>query len=399
MPATVETHPRRILVLHASDELYGSDRVLLDILTRLDRDRLEPVVALPDDVPGGGALSAALGRCHIDVERLSLGVLRRRYLRPSGLPLLAAHLLAARRRLSHLAVDRGVELVYSNTVAVQAGALVARRLGLPHVWHVHEIMERPAPVARLLRWSLRANADRRIAVSQAVADWVGVPETRVIHNGVAEPRLPPAEREARRRELLAGRRGPLVGWIGRVSSWKGHEAFLELARRAAACWPEAVFVVAGGAPAGSERLVEELRASLAADPAGGRIRYLGEVADGPRLAGSLDVLVACPTRPDPFPRVVQEALWQGVPVLAVRTGGLPELVRDDVTGALVDRATADDLLAGLTRLLAGDRLAAMGAAAREDAVTRFDMGRFVRQVEGELLGALGRRPGRAGAGG
>jgi glycosyltransferase involved in cell wall biosynthesis len=375
-------------VLHASDELYGSDRVLLDVLTRLDRDRLDPLVVLPDDVPGGGALSEALGRCRIDVERLPLGILRRRYLRPAGLPVLAAHLLAARRRLSRLAADQRVALVYSNTVAVQAGALVARRLRLPHVWHVHEIVERPAPVAGLLRWSLRANADRRIAVSQAVADWVQVPGTRVIHNGLAEPRLAPAEREARRRELLGGRRGPLVGWIGRVSEWKGHDAFLELARRAAACWPEAVFVMAGGAPAGSERLVEELRHALAAESAGGRIRHLGQVADGPRLAGSLDVLVACPTRPDPFPRVVQEALWQGVPVLAVRTGGLPELVRDGVTGALVDRPAPDDLLAGLTGLLEGGRLAAMGRAARDDAAARFDMDQFVRRVETELLGAL-----------
>src|SRR5207247_5446792 len=128
--------------------------------------------------------------------------------------------------------------------------------------------------------------------------------------------------------------GPLVGWVGRVGAWKGHGAFLALARLAAARWPEAVFVLAGGAVPGLELQVGELRRELDGDAAGGRIRYLGHVPDGPRLVGALDVLVACPTRPDPFPRVVEEALWHGVPVLAVRTGGLPELVRDGVTGVL-----------------------------------------------------------------
>jgi glycosyltransferase involved in cell wall biosynthesis len=138
-------------------------------------------------------------------------------------------------------------------------------------------------------------------------------------------------------------------------------------------------------------MVEELRREVAADSAGGRIRYLGHVPDGPRLIGSLDVLVACPTRPEPLGRVVQEALWHGVPALAVRTGGLPELVRDGVTGALVDGPDPEALLVGLASMLAGGRLDAMGAAARDDAAARFGLGRFVRQVEDELLDALASR--------
>ena len=389
--------PRRVLVLHASDELYGSDRVLLDVLTRIDRDRLRPLVVLPRDVPGGGALSGALDRAGIEVVRQPLAVLRRRYLRPTGLPQLAVRLAADRRRLSRLARERGVALVYSNTVAVQAGGLVARRLRLPHVWHVHEIVERPAVVAGLLKLSLRVGADRRIAVSRAVAEWMDIPGTRVVHNGISEPPMAAGERERLRGELLAGHAGPLVGWIGRVSGWKGHDAFLRLARLAAPRWPQAMFVMAGGAPPGSERLLEHLRGELAADSAGGRIRHLGEVADGPRLAGALDVLVACPTRPDPFPRVVQEALWQGVPVLAVRTGGLPELVRDGASGLLVDRAAPEALAAGLATMIGGGRLGAMAAAARADAAARFGVDRFVRQVEEELLDALAGGPVRAGA--
>jgi len=87
--------------------------------------------------------------------------------------------------------------------------------------------------------------------------------------------------------------------------------------------------------------------------------------------------------------VAQEALWHGVPVLAVRAGGLPEVVTDGVSGVLVDGPDPAALAAGLDRLLDGGRLAAMGAAGHEDVAARFDMDRFVRGVEAELLGALG----------
>lgn len=383
--------PLRFLALHAGDELYGSDRVFHDLLVGLDRERFEPVAVLPRDVPGGGALSRRLLAAGVDVRRRRLAVLRRRYLRPAGLTLLAARLAADLLGLARLARRLRCELVYTSTTAVPAGALVARLLGLPHVWHVHEIVGSPAPLSRLLRSGLGLSAEV-LAVSRAVAGWVGpqrCPVT-VVHNGLDEPRPPAGERAALRERLLRGRRGPLVGWVSRVSDWKGHPVFVEMAERVAERHSEAAFVLAGGAVPGRPELVSELERRLSRSPHSERIQYLGEVADGPRLVAALDVLVACPTRPDPFPRVVEEALWHGVPVLAVATGGLPELVADGRTGRLVAAADPGLLSDALEGLLDPGVRAAMGRCALETSA-RFSLPVFVETISGILERAASAR--------
>jgi glycosyltransferase involved in cell wall biosynthesis len=371
----------RVLALHAGDERYGSDRVFEDVVVGLDRDRFEPVVVLPRDVPGGGELGRRLCEAGLEVHRRDLAVLRRRYLAPAGLPVLATRLARDAVQLSLLAGRLRCDLVYTNTAAVLGGGLAARRSGRPHVWHVHEIVESPRPVSRLLRASIAHLSTEVIAVSQAVARWIGPLERplTVLHNGVGERRATPAGRAAMRERLLAGRAGPLVGWVSRVSSWKGQERFVDMAERVVAARPDAVFVLAGGAVPGHGTLVDALHRRIAGSAYRDRIRYLGEVPDGPALVGALDVLVACPTRPDPLPRVVAESLWQGVPVLGVRTGGIPELVEDGRTGRLVASAEPADLAAGLLELLEPGTLASMSRRAAQVG-DRFAVAPFVERV-------------------
>ena len=382
-----------MLALHASDERYGSDRVFHDVVVGLDRDRFEPVVVLPRDVPGGGDLGRRLSVAGLEVHRRDLAVLRRRYLAPAGLPVLATRLARDAVQLAWLAGHLRCDLVYTNTAAVLGGALAARRSGRPHVWHVHEIAESPRAVSRLLRASIAHLSTEVIAVSQAVSRWIGplkCPLT-VLHNGVGGPRATPAGRAATRERLLAGCAGPLVGWVSRVSSWKGQERFVDMAERVATARPDAVFVLAGGAVPGQESLVDALRGRIAATTHRDRIRYLGEVADGPALVGALDLLVTCPTRPDPLPRVVAEALWQGVPVLGVRTGGIPELVEDGQTGRLVGSAEPADLAAGLLELLEPGTLASMSRRAAQLG-DRFAVAPFVERV-GAILDRAAGSPG------
>lgn len=376
--------------MHSSDELYGSDRVLLDVLTSLDPTKITPVVVLPSDVPGGGGLSARLRDAGIEVHTRQLAVLRRRYFTVPGALLLAWRTLMDIIWLGRLARRRSVSCVYSNTMAVQSGALVAAVLGIRHVWHVHEIIERPKIAKRLLRFSLLRLSAEIIVVSNAVAKWVAsdrVP-VHVVHNGI-DARLQPAGPTADyRQQLLASRAGPLIGWVGRLSPWKGYELFTSFAQQAARDSEDLAFVIAGGAPAGTNGVADALRQRIASGPAPSQITYLGEIADGRRLIAALDLLVACPTQPDPFPRVVQEALIEGVPVMAVRTGGLPELIVDGVTGAIIDAAKCAALTEGMRQLLAPGRLRTLGAAARDDALERFAMDAFVTRIQGIMLAEL-----------
>src|SRR2546430_15594658 len=98
----------RLLVLHSSNELYGSDRVLLSLVRGLDPLRFEPIVILPDDVPGGGTLAEALSKVGAEVHVRSLAVLRRRYLSPWGIGQLLLRTVADLWYLGTLARRRDI---------------------------------------------------------------------------------------------------------------------------------------------------------------------------------------------------------------------------------------------------------------------------------------------------
>jgi glycosyltransferase involved in cell wall biosynthesis len=95
----------------------------------------------------------------------------------------------------------------------------------------------------------------------------------------------------------------------------------------------------------------------------------------------VDVLVL-PSRREPFGTVLSEAMAVGTPVVATRVDGLPEVVQDGVTGALVPPGDVDALAAAVLRVLA--RREEMGAAARE-AARRFHTDAYVDRIEALLM--------------
>src|SRR5262249_581198 len=81
--------------------------------------------------------------------------------------------------------------------------------------------------------------------------------------------------------------------------------------------------------------LESLRQRTAELGLSDRVVFLGTRDDIPEVLAALDVLVHCPTAPEPFGRVLAEAMAVGCPVVAACCGGIPEVVDDGVTGLLV----------------------------------------------------------------
>jgi len=104
--------------------------------------------------------------------------------------------------------------------------------------------------------------------------------------------------------------------------------------------------------------------------------------NAPGLMRHLDVLVL-PAYEEPFGTVLAEAMAVGTPVVATAVDGLPEVVRDGVTGRLVAPGDPQQLAAAVLEVL--ERRAEMGAAARIDA-RRFATDSHVEQVERLLCG-------------
>jgi glycosyltransferase involved in cell wall biosynthesis len=293
-------------------------------------------------------------------------VLRRELLSPRGLVRLAQDHREMRPALERLVKAQRVDIVHANTSVILGLRGIAPRL----VTHVREIYP-PTPVAWPLHRRAILGSDRVVCVSEAVHAALGTasPHVRVIVDGLGvQP-----ERAPRREARLALGLPPdafVVAVLGRISSWKGQEVLARALAESPLADRGAIGVVAGDAWPGQEQHESALRDAGAA--AGDRLRLVGFREDVATVYGAADVIAVPSTRPDPLPNSALEAAAAGCCVVAAAHGGLPEIVRDGVTGRLVapddHRALATTLAALADDPAARDRL---GAAAASDAQARF----------------------------
>lgn len=191
---------------------------------------------------------------------------------------------------------------------------------------------------------LRA-ADLVIATSAQEAGRLnakGIRNVRFISNGVRP--LPQAPRDYLA-DQLGVRATQRVLYVGRLSPEKRPDLFLGVARTLAGRRPDLDFVVIGGGP-----LDERMRAMAESPVLADRTYFAGLRRDVGQLLRGADVLV-CPSDTEGTPRVVIEAMIGGVPVVATRVGGLPDLVADGTTGVLVPPGAVDLLAEAVEGLL------------------------------------------------
>ena len=113
-----------------------------------------------------------------------------------------------------------------------------------------------------------------------------------------------------------------------------------------------------------------------------RIVFLGWREDVPEILSAVDIL-ALPSLNEAVGRVILEAGCLGVPAVASRTGGVPEIIRDGSTGILVSPGSARELAEGILLLLRDkEKRRAMGQAAKEWVSGEFSAGNMVKQIEG-----------------
>jgi glycosyltransferase involved in cell wall biosynthesis len=364
----------RIVIVHSSDEMYGADRILLQVVAGMRQVEPAPevLVWLPDDITHGPTpLCHELAREGVAYEHVSLPIIRRANLRPAGLVSLARTSWGLRRRLRH----EGVDLVYCMTSACLLAAPVARSLRVPTVaLHVQEMWS--GKEAALLR-ALARFTNLRITISPAVdrAARLANPASVVVDNCVPHPpEVAPAAASG------DGTGRPRYVVASRWNAWKGHRTLLDAWERAGC--PGTLTVLGGPPPSGAKVDVPALAAALS-DPSS--VEIVGEVPDVAPYVAAADALVLPSDEPEPFGLVLLEAFRAGKPVIASRAGGPLDVIHDGDDGWLFTPGDAADL-AGLLERLSVDDLGDAGRRARQTYLARYTPEVFRRRIA-ELIGA------------
>jgi glycosyltransferase involved in cell wall biosynthesis len=250
----------------------------------------------------------------------------------------------------------------------------------------------PTRLRRLRVGRGMARAARVVALWRGSADTVnelfGVPESklRVVPNGV--PTEPFRVADAPMRANMRGQFGlrpdrPTVLSLGALAREKG----VDLAVRAMGRLPDAQLLVVGEGP---ERLALE---RLAQEVAPERVVFTGSVAVPADAYAAADLLVLPSRGGDSMPAVLIEAGLCGLPAVSTPVEGIPEIVRDGDTGALVPIGDVDALTGAIARFLAEPpRARRVGAQARAHCIEHFSIEAVAEQwlsVLAEVVPALG----------
>jgi glycosyltransferase involved in cell wall biosynthesis len=243
---------------------------------------------------------------------------------------------------------------------------------------------------RLLARLINRLADQLIANSQAVKrglQAIGIDEHRiqVIYNGVNTQAFSQALPRDFRRMYDWPADCFLVGYIGQFSANKGVMDFVRAAEIVFRGNPSCRFILVGKLE-GGDSYQQKIADYLDAHRLNNCIVFSGWTDEVEAIYRALDVVVVPSRYDDPAPNVNLEAMASGVPVIATRAGGSPELVLDGVTGFLVDKASPEQIAEHLLRLARDVEMRARLGQAGKDRVQRmFDIRKNAALVEEVLI--------------
>lgn len=376
-----------ILFLHAGAEMYGADKVMLDLIKRLDKSKYTPFVILPTS----GVLVDALKDAGVSVTVMPYPIMRRKYFNPKGVIQYGINLVKYTNKIVKFAKEHNIKLIHTNTAATLEGCFVSRRLKIPQLWSIHEIIVNPKIMYQFTSKLIAKYSNITITDSNAVKKHLDASgyfkngDVKVIYNGVDSERFTPdISCDYLYDEWKIPRNSKVIGMMGRVNSWKGQADFLKAANIIMDQNPDVYTVFVGSAFEGEEWREKELAKAISESPHKDRIVNKGYRTDSEAIYKLYDVFVLPSTNPDPLPTVVLEAMSTGKPIVGYKHGGVCEMVKEDYNGLLAEVCNPSDLAAKIEKLLSNDALRMeMSNNSRKRLLEKFSIDSYVQNYSNE----------------
>lgn len=359
-------HPKRILYVEGNVDgtIGGSYFSLLFLVQGLDRTRYEPTVVFQREHSLWSRFEAAAavrlvarpvsyrfaGGATSGVGRLLQKPLR---LLQAGLNLLL--FVATSFRYARVLRRERADLLHLNNSITRTHdwMLAARIAGIPCVVHERGINDRfPFPTRQLT-----PRLDAVLCISQAVYDNLlarGFAEAnlRNVPNGLDPAAVRPGRSVAEvRAELRVPDGARVIGVVGNIREWKGQEVLVRALPAILAEAPDVVCVFVGEATAGDAAYMARIQRHIDEHRLQDHVRFTGYTSQVADYLSAMDVAVHTSITPEPFGRVLLEAMAMRKPVVGSRDGAVVEIVVHGETGYTFTPGDPADLAARILDLL------------------------------------------------
>ncbi len=365
-PAPAAAAPLHVLEVIGNAIVGGVETWAERLMARMPPERFRFTALLPSD----GAYAARLRALGVDVHVV---------------PMADDPPWASVQRATALVGAHGVDLLHAHLprAHVLAG-LAARLTGRPVLATIHgrELGLLDLEVHRLVgsHLSVVCQPSYFHALGLGVSPAKLSCETNGVDTALFHPARPASS--ALREALGLAADTPLVGFVGRLSPEKGPEVFVRAMLLLQGRCPQAHAVVVGEGP-----MLADMRALAGRLGLAQRLHFLGLREDMPAVYNELDVAVSS-SHSEAMPLAVAEAMACGLPVVATRVGGVPDMIEHGETGWLVGPGDFNDIAGRCAALLADPALRRrLGERARRRAVERLDLDEGLARV-GRLMARL-----------
>lgn len=383
---------KRILFLDHTAKLSGGERSLLLVLEKLDRRRFTPLLVTLED----GPLLQAARAIGVESECIPISrmVAARKRSKTGLLFLLFSSIMLLPRIIAIAGFTRRkqVDIIYTNSqkahlVGIGAGFLAS----VPVYWHFRDILHEQL-LKRLMRYVGLLFARHIIAISHEVASQFRIcgrmgKKVSVVYNALDIDGFARSGKERSldlRKEFGLEKGTRIIASVGQIAEWKGQEYLLRAAKELVSFPGKLHFFIIGTPLFKEQAYLARLRELVNEFNLDGKVTFTGFLEDIPAIMGAIDILIHTPVKPEPFGRVLIEAMVCMTPVVAFDSGAVGEIVREG-EGILVRPYDTTGLVRSIRSLLEDDKLREEMVGNAHSAVkNRFDFPLLIDSIQSLL---------------
>ncbi len=373
---------KKVLMIDHAPIFGGAEAFLLDLVSAIDRHQFSPIIVTAPE-------TAVLNR----FLATGLPVMTTPFPRLNRSPLLFWHLLSSGLKLARLAQTAQADVMHTFTARTHlVGAIASKISGIPLLWRIGDDTLPP--------WLmyLFGRLPRRIV---GVSHWITTCYPKLRFDGlVPDGTRPPSSisRDEARAEFGFTPDDLVVAHVGRLVRWKGQMPLIKALAEVKPIIPKVKGLIIGewnaddtgsGLLSGGESYYNELQAKVKELGLTDEVIFAGFVRDPWLGYAAADVFTHTSILPEPFGRVVIEAMISGCPVIAAKAGAQPEIIIDGQTGLLTSPNDHVALAQALISLLSShEKRTTIALAGQKRAESEYTLAIMTRRMEETYLATL-----------
>ena len=318
---------KKILIAHSSNDKYGASKVLISIIDILINNGFEVYLFLPNNGPLNENKTVKKTKLSI----IKLGVFRKKYLSFFGLINRIYFIIKSSFYIKNFIKKNQIDLVYTNTSTLISPSIAAKLLGIPSIFHIHEIPNANPLYSRFITLFLNIFSRDSICVSNSVYDfWIknGLRKfkAKIIYNGFNIKESKP--------KILSNDKIVFTS-ISRIIPYKGHSLLIRIFDMLCKKNKNIYLQIVGDTLPEYQKYLDELNLDIKRSGLNNKIKFLGFKEDVISILDKSNFFIHTPLSPDPLPTVIFEAIKCKTPVITNNLGGAYEILDRGNNGLII----------------------------------------------------------------